>query len=182
MCTFNDDIQGTASVALAGLYSAVRITESPLKAQKILFVGAGEAGLGMGSFISAAMVEEGLSECTAEEAYRYTRGRAVFASGSPFMPVHFGGKVFMPGQSNLNHKCTSRFTGNIFDTCSNRPVARSAGSLCPKKPYLAEVGEKLVRNTVDNTARRCYLNFRLTTASDRLPSVAVYKVPHNHKF
>jgi malate dehydrogenase (oxaloacetate-decarboxylating)(NADP+) len=190
VCTFNDDIQGTASVALAGLYSAVRITESPLKTQKILFVGAGEAGLGMGSFISAAMVKEGLSEkearircafldskgllvksrkdldegkrlfasdcspiadclgaveflkptaiigacgkqgiftrevleamarinprpivfamsnptslseCTAEEAYRYTQGRAVFASGSPFMPVHFGGKVFIPGQSN----------------------------------------------------------------------------------
>jgi malate dehydrogenase (oxaloacetate-decarboxylating)(NADP+) len=100
VCTFNDDIQGTASVALSGLYSAVRITESPFKAQKILFVGAGEAGLGMGSFISAAMVKEGLSECTAEEAYRYTQGRAVFASGSPFLPVHFGGKVFMPGQSN----------------------------------------------------------------------------------
>ena len=190
VCTFNDDIQGTASVALAGLYSAVRITESPLKTQKILFVGAGEAGLGMGSFISAAMVKEGisekearsrcafldskgllvksrkdldegkrlfasdcapiadclgaveflkptaiigacgkqgiftrevleamarinprpivfamsnptsLSECTAEEAYRYTQGRAVFASGSPFMPVHFGAKVFIPGQSN----------------------------------------------------------------------------------
>jgi len=190
VCTFNDDIQGTASVALAGLYSAVRITENPLKAQKILFVGAGEAGLGMGSFISAALVKEGLSEkearsrcafldskgllvksrkdlderkylfagdcapiadclgaveflkptaiigacgkqgiftrevleamarinprpivfamsnptslseCTAEEAYRYTQGRVVFASGSPFMPVPFGGKVFMPGQSN----------------------------------------------------------------------------------
>ena len=190
VCMFNDDIQGTGGVALAGLYSAVRITGSSLTAQKILFIGAGEAGLGMGNFISAAMVREGLSEkeaksrclfldskgllvtsrkdlddgkrlfacdcapisdcvgaveflkptaiigacgkqgmfdrnvleamarinprpivfamsnptslseCTAEEAYRYTQGRAVFASGSPFMPVHFGGKVFVPGQSN----------------------------------------------------------------------------------
>jgi malate dehydrogenase (oxaloacetate-decarboxylating)(NADP+) len=190
VCMFNDDIQGTASVALAGLYAAVRITKSSLKTQKILFVGAGEAGLGMGNFISAAMIKEGLSEkeaksrclfldskgllvtsrkdldegkrlfacdcapisdcvgaveflkptvligacgkqgifdrevleamarinprpiifamsnptslseCTADEAYRYTQGRAIFASGSPFMPVQFGGKVFVPGQSN----------------------------------------------------------------------------------
>jgi malate dehydrogenase (oxaloacetate-decarboxylating)(NADP+) len=190
VCMFNDDIQGTAGVALAGLYSAVRITGNPLKTQKILFVGAGEAGLGMGSFISAAMVKEGLSEkearsrcafldskgllvtsrkdldegkrrfaldcapiadclsaveflkptaiigasgkqgmfsreileamaritprpiifamsnptslseCTAEEAYKHTRGRAIFASGSPFMPVRFEGNVFVPGQSN----------------------------------------------------------------------------------
>ncbi|MEJ5301397.1 MAG: NAD-dependent malic enzyme [Thermodesulforhabdaceae bacterium] len=190
VCCFNDDIQGTAAVTLAGLYSALRITGGRLRDQKILFLGAGEAGIGTGELIVSAMMAEGLTleeakercwyvdskglvvksredltehkrefahdypflpdllsaietikptaligvsgkarmfspdvlsamgrinsrpiifslsnptsntECTAEEAYRYTEGRAIFASGSPFDPVSFGGKVFYPAQGN----------------------------------------------------------------------------------
>ena len=190
ICAFNDDIQGTASVALAGLYSAIRLQGGNLKDQKILFVGAGEAGLGTGSLVMGAMMKEGLtekearsrclfvdskglvvssrtdlddrkrafavegpgapdclsavelvkptmilgasgrpgtftqkvleamarinkrpivfamsnptshSECTAEEAYGSTGGRAIFASGSPFPTVDYQGKQFVPGQCN----------------------------------------------------------------------------------
>ena len=189
-CMFNDDIQGTAAVVLAGLYSALRITGGKLSAQRILFLGAGEAAIGIGNLVSSAMVKEGLSaeearrncwfvdsrglvvssrtdlsehkrpyahdnpfhkdllsaveavkptaiigvsgqpntftpavltamsrinerpivfalsnptskaECTAEEAYRYTDKRAIFASGSPFPTVAIDGQTFVPGQAN----------------------------------------------------------------------------------
>jgi malate dehydrogenase (oxaloacetate-decarboxylating)(NADP+) len=189
-CTFDDDIQGTAGVALAGVYSALRITGSRLSDQRFLFLGAGEAGIGIGDLFVTGLMAEGLSEadamlrcwfvdskglvvksradlaphklpyahdhapvagfleavlalsptavigvsgmpgtftkpvveamarrnrrpivfalsnptskaeCTAEEAYTWSEGRAVFASGSPFKPVAFGGKTFVPGQGN----------------------------------------------------------------------------------
>ncbi len=190
ICTFDDDINGTGSVALAGLYSALRIIGGGLRDQTVLFLGAGEAGIGIGDIIVSAMFDEGLSEdearrrcwfvdskglvvksrtdlaehkisfaqdhgplldfisavealkptviigvsgkpstftkpvleamakfnerpvvfalsnptsmaeCTAEEAYTWTKGRAIFASGSPFDPVTIDGKTYVPGQGN----------------------------------------------------------------------------------
>ena len=192
-CTFNDDIQGTASVTLAGIYSALRLTGGKLSEQKLLFLGAGEAGIGIADLIVSAMLDEGLteaearqrcwfvdsrglvessrtdlahhkrpyahdftpqpdflsavqalkptgiigvsgrgkmftqpvveamaelneqpiifalsnptanSECTAEEAYGWSEGRAIFASGSPFDPVTLEGKTYVPGQGNNSY-------------------------------------------------------------------------------
>jgi len=193
VCTFNDDIQGTAAVALAGIFTALRVTGSKLTDQRILFFGAGEAATGIADLVVSAMVADGCSktealrrnwlvdshglvvqsrtdlaehkvpyahdhnpvadfltairtlkptaiigvaavggtftaevlgvmakinarpivfalsnptskaECTAEEAYRYTDGRALFACGSPFDPVRLNGQTFVPRQGNNSY-------------------------------------------------------------------------------
>lgn len=62
MLCYNDDIQGTASVALAGLMTALQIVDAPLTEQRILFLGAGSAGIGIANLITAAMQANGLSQ------------------------------------------------------------------------------------------------------------------------
>lgn len=189
--SFNDDIQGTAAVALAGVIGALRLTRSTLSEQRMLFLGAGEAGTGIADLYVAAACAEGLTEneararcwfvdskglvvkdrgdklahhklpyaqdhafiptlaevvktfkptaligvsgmpatftqeivelmteinerpiifalsnptskaeCTAEQAYTWSNGKAIYASGSPFAPVELNGVRYVPGQGN----------------------------------------------------------------------------------
>lgn len=186
---FNDDIQGTAAVVLAGLFASTRITGLSLADMRFMFVGAGSAASGIGELLVEALVHEGIekaqaykqliyfdreglvrtarndlplhiqhfatdsdelsmleaiqtfkphaligatgvphifteelvgamaeinkqpvvfalsnptsrAECTAEQAYTWSDGRAVFSSGSPFRAVHINGDIKVPGQGN----------------------------------------------------------------------------------
>jgi malate dehydrogenase (oxaloacetate-decarboxylating) len=62
LCTFNDDIQGTGAVTLAGLLAAVKVTASPMSDQRIVILGAGSAATGVADQIVAAMTGEGLTK------------------------------------------------------------------------------------------------------------------------
>jgi len=69
LCTFNDDIQGTAAIAAGTLLAAINVTGIPLQQQRIAVLGAGSAGCGISSLLLRAMVDAGLSEEQARQAF-----------------------------------------------------------------------------------------------------------------
>jgi malate dehydrogenase (oxaloacetate-decarboxylating) len=69
LCTFNDDIQGTAAVAVGTLLSAINVTGVPLTEQRVAVFGAGSAGTGICALLLRAMVDAGLSESAARERF-----------------------------------------------------------------------------------------------------------------
>ncbi len=243
---FNDDIQGTAAVSLAGILSALRVAGGSLREQTLLFQGAGEAATGIADLAVAAMIEEGLdpaaarrrcwlfdshglvvgqrtdlaehkrpyahdhspmgslldavnalrptaiigvaavpnaftepivralaafnrrpivfalsnptskTECTPEQAYRWTDGRALYASGSPFGPVRIGERTFVPRQGNNSYifpgvglgiiaARITRVTDEMFLAAARTLAAQvtakdlDQGSLYPPLTHLREV-------------------------------------------
>jgi malate dehydrogenase (oxaloacetate-decarboxylating) len=69
LCTFNDDIQGTAVVAAGALLAAVHVTGTPMREQRVAILGAGGAGVGIASLLVRAMVEDGLAENEARKRF-----------------------------------------------------------------------------------------------------------------
>ena len=250
MCTYNEDIQGTASVALAGVFSALRVKGTKIADEKFLFLGAGEAATGIADLIVESMVADGMdvdlarqhcwlvdskglvvksreglaaqklpyahdhvpmtdflsaikelkptaiigvaaiggtfttevlktmaelneqpiifalsnptsrSECTAEQAYEGTDGKALFASGSPFLPVTYAGKSYVPRQGNNSYifpgvglgaiACgTTRITNEMFLVAAQTlaaqvtPADLEQGSLFPPLSNTREVSARI---------------------------------------
>ena len=250
ICCFNDDIQGTASVTVAGIFSALRVTGKRMSEQTFLSFGAGEAATGIADLLVAAMVGDGLdekaargrcwmvdskglvtagrtdlaehkkpyahphepvgdfaaavralkptaiigvgatpqtftrevidamcqandrpiifalsnptskAECTAEQAYEWSNGRALFASGSPFDPVEFRGQRYVPRQGNNSYifpgvglgvvtMHASRITDSMFmaaaktlaESVSEEDLAQ--GSLYPALSRVREVSARI---------------------------------------
>jgi len=81
LLTFNDDIQGTAAVALGAILGAVKVAGKSLKDQQIVFLGAGSAGIGVADFLRAAMREEGVSENEARSRFWFVDKDGLLHSG-----------------------------------------------------------------------------------------------------
>ena len=261
-CTFDDDIQGTASVALAGMFTAVKLNKSTLRDQKILFLGAGEAGIGIGDLSVFAMKAEGVpeaearskcwyfdskglvvksrtdlvehkkhfahdfefitdfqkaveaikptiiigvsgqpqtftqavietmakynenpiifalsnptskAECTAEQAYSWSDGRAIFASGSPFDALMVNGKRIVPGQGNNAY---------IFPGVGLGVIVSGAKTVTDEMFYIAAKELANQVTDVDLFKGRIYPSLKLIREVSAVIAAAVAKVAFERK-
>jgi malate dehydrogenase (oxaloacetate-decarboxylating)(NADP+) len=87
-CAFNDDIQGTAAVVLAGLHSASKLTQKPLNEQRYLFFGAGEAGTGIADLLVEELKRDGLSEKAARRCCWFIDSKGLVVSSRHDLAEH----------------------------------------------------------------------------------------------
>jgi malate dehydrogenase (oxaloacetate-decarboxylating) len=148
LCTFNDDIQGTAAVAAAALMAAIGITGMPLREQRIVIFGAGSAGCGIGALLLKAMTEEGLSERDARRHFFAVDRNGLLTEGmNDIQPAQ---RPFVQPRSAVAD-WTLRQPGRIdlFDVVANaRPTTLIATSGQP-----GALSEAIVRKMTESVER-----------------------------
>jgi malate dehydrogenase (oxaloacetate-decarboxylating)(NADP+) len=88
VCCYNDDIQGTGGVTLAGLINALKITGGQIKEQRVLFLGAGSAAIGLADLIVAEMVQQGMAAPGARQRIRMFDTQGLVVAGRPGLAAH----------------------------------------------------------------------------------------------
>ncbi|HBZ69449.1 MAG TPA: NAD-dependent malic enzyme, partial [Deltaproteobacteria bacterium] len=88
VCCYNDDIQGTAGVVLAGLINALKINGGQLKEQRILFLGAGSAAIGLADLYVSALGQQGVAPDSARQKVRMFDTQGLVVAGRPGLAAH----------------------------------------------------------------------------------------------
>ncbi|MDX1837568.1 NAD-dependent malic enzyme [Legionella taurinensis] len=118
LCTFNDDIQGTAAVATGTLFAAVQVTGIRLSEQRIVIVGAGSAGCGIAELIVHAMVEDGISEAQARsQIYMIDRNGLLLEGMTGLLP--FQQQLLKPRAAISGWQCENNAEISLKDVIRN---------------------------------------------------------------
>jgi malate dehydrogenase (oxaloacetate-decarboxylating) len=138
LCTFNDDIQGTAAVAAGTLLAAINVTGKPLTEQRIVLFGAGSAGIGIASLLLTAMKNAGLSEAEARRHFYAVDKDGLLVEGMAGMhPVQ---QAFVQPRSSIaNWKLESNDHISLFDVVKNAKPTALIGVSGQTGAFTAEV-------------------------------------------
>ena len=146
LCTFNDDIQGTAAVTTATLLAAVNATGTPLKEQTIALFGSGAAGIGIANLLMAAMQEEGLDEGEARRRiYAFNRygllvegARGIRPSQLPFV---------RPRADVRDWKLSSGEDISLLDVVQNAQITALVGTSAQAGAFSEDVIRAMASHT-----------------------------------